>query len=245
MGHGKSDVPAGPRAPPLARTDRTLNKERIINSNISRRRQSALSEGGSEYVGKRAELIRIAARLFREKGYRATKLNDVAVEAGIDRASLYYYIGSKEELLREVIEELLGINLQRAEEISADASLDTEAKLRRIFEMLMLSYEEHYPQMYVYIQEQMHHVTQDDSAWAREILRSTRRFEAIVVNLIGAGVQDGSLRPDIPIKVASNAIFGMYNWTHRWFTPDGALSAADLAKAFNTIFFEGIKAPKA
>jgi len=227
----------------MARSDPT-EADSTISSNMSRRRKSAQSEGAAEYSSKRDELIRIAARLFRQKGYRATKLGDIAVEAGIDRASLYYYIGSKEELLREAIEEVLSSNLARAEQISTDQTLAVKARLSRIFEMLMTSYVENYPQMYVYIQEQMHQVANDKSPWAKNMLRSTRKFEEIVVNLITAGIKTGELRSDIPVKLASNAVFGMFNWTHRWFTPDGKLSAGDIANAFNMIFFQGMTGSK-
>ena len=66
-------------------------------SNISRRRRSAQSDGGADYVAKRTELLRIAARLFKEQGYQSTRLVDIAKEAGLDRATVYYYVGSKEE----------------------------------------------------------------------------------------------------------------------------------------------------
>ena len=66
-------------------------------SNYSRRRESAQNEGGADYAAKREELVRIAARLFKEQGYQATKLADIAREAGMDRATVYYYVGSKEE----------------------------------------------------------------------------------------------------------------------------------------------------
>ncbi len=209
-------------------------------SNISRRRKSALSDGSAEYAAKRDELVRIAARLFREKGYEATRLGDIATAAGIDRASLYYYIGNKEELFRELIEGILALNVARAEKVAADDTLDVVTRLRQIFEILIASYEENYPQLYVYIQEQMHQVGRQEAPWAREIVKNTRRFENLVVELISLGIKTGALRDDVPVRLASNAIFGMFNWTHRWFVPGGGLTGGDVARAFLAIFFDGM-----
>src|SRR2546422_8061974 len=51
---------------------------------------------------RREELTRAAARLFADRGYHATSLADLAEALGIQKASLYHHIGSKEDLLWEV-----------------------------------------------------------------------------------------------------------------------------------------------
>jgi AcrR family transcriptional regulator len=212
------------------------------SSNISRRRKTALSAGGAEYTAKRDELIRLAATLFRQNGYQATRLADIAVAAGIDRASLYYYIGGKEELFRESVEGILDANLAGAQAIAARSQEAVAPRLREIVDLLMASYEAAFPQMYVYIQEQMHQVAKDPSTWAKEILRKTRQFETVVRDLLEEGVQNGEFRSDISARLASNALFGMLNWTHRWFTPGGSLGAQDVSGAFFEIFIGGMRA---
>jgi len=211
-------------------------------SNISRRRRAALSDGGAEYTAKREELVRIAAELFRSQGYHATRLADIGARAGIDRASIYYYFASKEDLFRESVEGILDANLARTEEIAAREGLSVVEQIRLVVELLMRSYEENYPHMYVYIQEQMHQVAREESAWAQEIARKTRSFDAKIVALLRQGVESGELRRDIPVRVASSALFGMFNWTHRWFTPGGSLSARDISNDFCNIFFRGMMA---
>jgi AcrR family transcriptional regulator len=150
------------------------------SSNISRRRRLALSDGGAEYTAKRAELIALAAKLFRENGYQATRLADIADAAGIDRASLYYYVGSKEELFRESVEGILDANLAAAQAVAAKSSEPVASRLRQVVEVILVSYEDNYPHMYVYIQEQMHQVVKEQSAWAKTIVSKTRKLESIV-----------------------------------------------------------------
>ena len=209
------------------------------SSNISRRRRSALADGGPEYAAKREELVRIAALLFKDRGYSKTRLIDIANEAGMDRASVYYYVGSKEELFRESIEGMLSSNLTNAQAIADLVGPSLKEKLTRIVELLMVSYETNYPQMYVYIQEQMHQVAHEEGPWAKGIMQMTRDFEKLVRRLLQDGITAGELRGDISARLASNALFGMFNWTHRWFTPDGPTSAREIAEIFSSIFFDG------
>jgi AcrR family transcriptional regulator len=211
-------------------------------SGIGRRRAAALIDGNEDYKARRAELIRVAAAVFKEKGYEAATLNDVAQRVGADRASLYYYVGGKEELFQEAVREAVEANLAEVERIlQLDAK--PEEKLRLSVERLIWSYEEHYPHMYVYIQEDMRKVASEESEWAREMTRQTRRFESSTLKLIREAMEDGSFRDDIRPELAANALFGMLNWTHRWFKPSQRLTAAQLADSFWAIFFDGMRKP--
>ena len=210
-------------------------------SNISKRRKAALSDGGAEYKAKRSELIRVAAVLFKEKGYKATTLNDIAQLAGLDRATVYYYVGSKEEFLREAIKGVVTRNLAEVDLILGMEDLDPRAKIQRLIERLMISYDESYPYAHVYLQEEMHQVADKRTAWAQDMVRSTRRFEKAVIDLIKKGIDDGIFREDVSVVLAANAIFGMVNWTHRWYKPGGKQSAKEVADTFIKIFFDGME----
>src|SRR3546814_105209 len=85
----------------------------IKASNISKRRSSALKEGSAEYLAKRAELLAIAANQFKTKGYRSAKLAEIGLKAGLDRATVYYYFGSKEELFRECLRSGVEANIKQ------------------------------------------------------------------------------------------------------------------------------------
>lgn len=210
------------------------------NSNISRRRKAALAEGGPEYKAKRDELIRSAATIFKEKGYKATTLNDIAQHAGLDRATVYYYVGSKEEFLREGIKAFAEYNIEDLERIM-EMEVDPREKIRRLIERLLVSYDENYPYAHVYLQEEMHQVADKHTAWAKEMVRHTRRFEKAVMELISQGIEQGSFRSDVPIGLAANAIFGMVNWTHRWYKPSSKQTPQQVADTFVKIFLQGME----
>lgn len=210
-------------------------------SNIARRRKTALSDGSDDYKVKRDEIVKAASRLFKERGYKSTTLAHVAEVAGVDRATVYYYVGSKEELFREAVQDLVNQNAAKAQSIFRSKELDAGQKLKQLVEALMCSYEEHYPHMYVYIQEEMHQVDGDTSEWAQAMSRHTRRWETIFIKLVEEGMAEGIFRSDLPATISVNALFGMLNWTHRWFKPGGKRDAKEIAACFSEIFFTGMQ----
>jgi AcrR family transcriptional regulator len=212
-------------------------------SRISQRRRTAQRNGRADYAAKRAEIIAAAAEVFREKGYQAATLNDVAERLGTDRASLYYYVADKQELFHESIKGVLEQNLSQAEEIYA-SDLPPLEKLSALVATLLESYEANYPHMFVYIQEDMAQIAKEESSWATEMVNQTRRMERIFFAVVEDAVAAGDFRDDVSPRVATYALFGMMNWTHRWFEPGKKLSAADLAAAFASIFGDGMKKPK-
>lgn len=210
-------------------------------SNISQRRQSALKDGSSEYLAKRLELVSFAAQKFKQNGYRATSLAEIGHKAGLDRATVYYYFGSKEELFRECLREGVDANIKECVRISGDDKLSPRQRLRAVIQQLMSAYDANYPNMYVYIQEEMERIASEKSVWAQQLAEQTRRFEQIVLKLIAELRASGEFRRDIPVSLAANAIFGMLNWTHRWYGPGGSHSAQEVSDAFAAIFFDGME----
>lgn len=214
------------------------------SSNISRRRKSALVDGSSDYLAKRAELVEISGRKFKKNGFRATTLAEIGRKAGLDRATVYYYFASKEELFRECLRVGVDENINECKRIANDTALTTAERLRGVISQLMRAYDQHYPYMYVYIQEDMDRITGEKSAWAQEIVSQTRKFERIVMNLISEMIEGGEMRSDIPVSIAANAVFGMLNWTHRWYQPGGSNPAGQVSEGFCDIFFDGMALPK-
>lgn len=210
-------------------------------SGISRRREAARRDGGPAYQEKRQEVIRAAATVFREKGFRGASLSDIAQELRTDRASLYYYFASKEALFNEVVQEASEANLQSALAI-LDSSDDAATKIGRLVRSLMDSYARHYPYLHVYIQENLNHVAADDSEWAKRMHLVNRQYHETVISIIQQGLEDGVLRPVGPAKVIAYGLMGLVNSTHQWFTPNSILTAGDVAAVYTEVLLKGLEA---
>ena len=209
-------------------------------SKNSRRRRAALIDGSSDYLARRSEIIHVAAGLFKDKGFNRTSFNDIASYSGIERAALYYYFGSKEELFREACKGTFDRNIADIETINSIPSISAADKLAMLMERLMIYFDECYPYCYIYLQERVNTIASDEDPWAQEMIASTKRVEAAYKALIGEAIKAGQLRQDVPIALAANAIFGMLNWTHQWYEPDGKYDANSISVAFRRIFFEGM-----
>jgi len=210
-----------------------------MTSGIARRRKAARDEGGAAYLERRAELVQAAAGVFREKGLSQATLNDVADAIGGDRASLYYYFASKQELFHEVVLEAVEANVQRAEDIHAQ-DLGAPEKVRALVHALLGSYAEHYPFLYVYIQENLNQVSDDDSPWAHQMKKLNSRYDVAVVGIVEQGVEEGSFRSLTSPRILAYGLIGMLNWTHRWFNPE-TFSASEVAEAYAQVLLGGLR----
>ena len=215
----------------------------MAGSQIGRRREAALSGGRNAYVERRKKLIQAAARVFQEKGFGAASLGDVAIELGTDRASLYYYVSSKEELFHAVVFHVAEENVLVAETIR-DSDLPPADKLAEMIHELMLSYEKHYPYLYVYIQEKMAsfepEADQESSVWASDMFSLNTRYEAAINAVLREGIDQGVFKSLAPERVIAYGIVGMVNWSHRWFRPEGRLSADQISRAYAEIALKGL-----
>ncbi|MBV9921003.1 MAG: TetR/AcrR family transcriptional regulator [Pseudonocardia sp.] len=213
-----------------------------MTSGIGRRRAAARDEGSQEYRERRAEIVRAAARIFMENGFRATKLNDIAEALNMDRASLYYYVGGKEELFHEVVGGAVAANADAAEAIRRGPGTAPE-KLHTLITSLMVSYAENYPFLYVYIQENLSTVSPDRSSWSREMRRHNKRYENAVVEIVQSGIDEGSVRADTTAWVIAYGIIGMVAWSNRWFDPNSSpVDAQTIGTNYADVIVDGLRA---
>ncbi|MGE4242047.1 TetR/AcrR family transcriptional regulator [Ramlibacter sp.] len=206
-----------------------------MTSNIGRRRAAAMQQDAQAYSSRRREIVEAAARLFRRKGYASTSFNDIAEELGTDRATIYYYVASKKELLLEAVREAVEGVAKGALAIRKSEATPPE-KLRRVIEALLNSYSDNYPNQFVYIQEGMAVDKEQD----KDLFKFGKLYEKCVVEILQEGIADGSFRPDGDAKVLMYGILGALNWTHRWMNPQGRLSAKEIAALFSAVFLEGL-----
>lgn len=213
----------------------------LMTSGISKRRQLAKEEGSAAYDKRRREIVQAATKVFNEQGFRGTSLAEVAKYLKIDRASLYYYVGSKSELFNEVVREVSEINIITAESIEREQS-PTPDKLLKLVRLLMESYATYFPLLYVYIRENQTVLKEDTSVWAVEMRALNRRYDHAVTAIVQAGIDDGTIRASAPAWVIAYGIIGMVNSTNRWFDPGKSkIDASEVGRAFAEMIVDGIR----
>lgn len=87
-----------------------------------------------EYDERHAEFLAVAQRLFYQRGYDGTSVQAIIDAVGVAKGTFYHYFDSKEDLLDELVERMLGDQLRELEPLIQNPSLDALTKLNRIFE---------------------------------------------------------------------------------------------------------------
>jgi TetR/AcrR family transcriptional regulator, cholesterol catabolism regulator len=215
----------------------------MATSGIEARRKAALEDGSASYIARRAEIIQAAARVFRDLGFDVATLRDVAEALNTDRATLYYYIGSKEELLQEIVRDSLARDVRVAEAVKRSRA-SSHDKIRTLIKAMVDSYVETYPLTAVYM-EDFGRVARQDSEWATDVIARTRKYQSLVRSIMEKGRRDGTLRADLPVDLSSLALFGMVNWMHRWYRPGPGVkwTPEDVTKTITEIFLGGYGIP--
>ncbi|OGO40713.1 MAG: hypothetical protein A2Z03_02935 [Chloroflexi bacterium RBG_16_56_8] len=176
-----------------------------------------------------------AVRIFRQKGYHAASMQDIADAVGLQKGSLYHYISSKEELLFKIFERSTGAQTQRLQEIIASEDPPVE-KLRRAIEAHVTALCEHLDIYTVYLSERRTLAGKTQAQVRKEAERHARLLEEII--------QEGITRRDfraVDSKIAAHAILGMCNWLYQWYSPDGRLTSQAIAEIFADLAIGGLE----
>lgn len=215
----------------------------VTSSAIGRRRTAAKEDATAAYDQRRKEITEAAVRVFNRLGFTGASISAVAAELNIDRATLYYYIGSKEELFDEILRNVIEKNATIASRILA-SKMSPRRKLRDMITALMSSYGANYPLIYIYMRENLGHVSDSRTQWSKHMRKLNREIENAIISIIEEGYQDGSLRNVGSSRVVAFGVLGIIGWTHRWFRPDQSeVSAEEIGKTYAEIILSGLETP--
>jgi AcrR family transcriptional regulator len=181
------------------------------------------------------EIIAAAAAIFKAKGYQAATTRDIASAVGIQQATLYYYVSSKEELLYLVVREPIAELYAQVEAI-LQATLPARVKIERGLQAHLAAFDENYPHMFVFVQE-LHNVVQALQDRLRDF---PRRYQQLWEDILRQGVAAGELRGDLDVESTTLMILGMCNWMFRWYRKGGRLDTATLARQYASAILDGI-----
>jgi AcrR family transcriptional regulator len=173
---------------------------------------------------RRADLIRAAGHLFREKGYDATTIRDIAAAVGMRSGSPFYHFRSKQEMLKAVVLEGMLSALATIEAVAARRLGPREtfqALIRAHLDIILRSGGDFAPVL-------LHEWRSLSDESRAEIVATKDRYEGIWQKALKDLKKAGFIRDDS--SLARLLIFGSINWTAQWYRPDGKLSIDQLAK---------------
>lgn len=186
-------------------------------------------------VTKKDTIVATAAALFREKGYAASSMRDLADKVGVEAASLYNHIKSKSEILQDicfnVANRFMG-HIEKVESGNANAIEKIETILRFHIHQMIHNYEE------VYVSDREWKHLEDPYLSNFQTLRRTyrKRFAAIIED----GIKNKELKNiDAPtaVLIMLHAVAGIESW-HR---STQKIDADELEKNMVLIMVEGLR----
>lgn len=190
---------------------------------------------GPNYEVKRQEIIDKAAVLFAKQGYAATGIAELGKVVGLAKGALYYYIGSKENLLVEIQDRVLGPLLTSARRIAV-LDEDPVLRLRLLSETLLEIILARLDHIWVY-EHDYRHLTGSNRT---RLLRQRREFERIVLDLLIAAMDAGAFRQLDP-RLAMLQFLNLHNHTYQWARPDGPWDAELLSREYCTTLISGFR----
>jgi TetR/AcrR family transcriptional regulator, cholesterol catabolism regulator len=180
-------------------------------------------------------IIETAARLFRERGFSATSMRDLAEQVGVEAASLYNHISSKAELLQEIcfkVANKFTNNIDALEATDSSAIGKIEAILRFHIQQMVNHYEE------VYVSDrEWKHLTEP---YLNNMQTQRRAYRQRLALIIEEGIQKGEIKKiDAPtaVLIMLHAISGIESW-HR---STKKISGEVLEENMVTILIGGLK----
>jgi len=183
----------------------------------------------------RADIVQAAAQVFRQKGYHAASMQDIADAVGLQKASLYHHFASKQDILLEILDKALDILIAEMQAV-LDMDLPPEQQLRQA----MRAYIDRVTQEASLAAVLQHeHRNLDPRRRASHITRRDR-YDKLWRELIRRGIERGAFRR-LDERMVSFALLGIQNWVITWYRPEGRLSASEIADQFADMMLSGLR----
>ena len=191
----------------------------------------------TEKNGSRKDVIvRKAATLFREKGYKAASMRDLAEAVGVEAASLYNHIKSKSELLHELVFNVANRFVLKIDEIESE-EISSLKKMEKILRFHIVEMIHQYEEVYVSDREWKHL----SDPYLSNYQNQRRVYRKRLAAIIEEGIRNKEIKPiDAPtvVLIFLHAVSGIESW-HR---STKKISAEELEQNMVAILIDGLKA---
>jgi TetR/AcrR family transcriptional regulator, cholesterol catabolism regulator len=184
----------------------------------------------------REDVVRVAGRLFAQRGYHGTSMRDLAAELGLFGSSLYSHISSKEDLLVEVVERGAGLfqdSAERAQAVEGSAAEVLQALVAGHIGVVLDNLDE--------VRTFLNEAWVLDQPHRDRVLAARDQYERAFRTVLNQGRGDGSFSRAIDPKLAAIFILSILNAVERWYRPGGRIDRTQLVEELTGFVMEGLQ----
>ncbi|GAA3435420.1 TetR/AcrR family transcriptional regulator [Kutzneria kofuensis] len=181
------------------------------------------SQGRGELTPMESRILRAAVKLFAEKGFDATTVQEVVSHAEVTKGALYHYFDSKDDLLYEIYHSLIGLQTADLDRIIAEGASAKET-VRAIMVNLVVTTAARIDETAVFVRE-MHKLDSERMAAFRA---DRRRYQRTFRDVIAKAQASGEFSSVVPADTAVLIALGVVNQLPTWYRPDGPKSPEQL-----------------
>ena len=172
---------------------------------------------------KRERILEEAVKLFYERGFSGTTLDDIAGKLGVTKPFIYTHFRSKVELLEAVCRPTIEMSMDAIARAAETDGTPGERLYRGVVDFTKVVLQRQ-ANIAVYFREEKHL----SASGLEEINALRKRFDRLLSALLQEGVESGMFRI-ADIRVSALAIGGMVSWAYTWYQPGGRLSFDEIA----------------
>ncbi|WP_438387187.1 TetR/AcrR family transcriptional regulator [Actinopolyspora saharensis] len=179
-------------------------------------------------------LLRTAVKVFHERGYDGTSMEDLAKRLGITKSAIYHHVSSKQELLRMGVDRALDALFAVLDEPRSREG-DPMDRLHHVVWRSVEVLIDELPFVTLLLR------VRGNSKVERQALARRREFDHLVGELVAEAERTGNLRSDLDPALTSRLLFGMVNSLIEWYRPRQGLSKDEIAETVTRLAFDGMK----
>ncbi|WP_344106144.1 TetR/AcrR family transcriptional regulator [Nocardiopsis rhodophaea] len=181
-------------------------------------------------------MLSAATRLFAEKGFDRTSVQEIVDAAGVTKGAMYHYFASKDDLLAEVYERILRMQMTRLEEIAASEGPVAD-RLGRAAADVVVSTIANLDDATIFFRS-MHQLS---AAKQREVRADRRRYHELFRSLITEGQREGVFAARVPADLVVDFYFGSVHHLSTWYRADGALTPDEIGAHYARLLLDALR----
>lgn len=183
-------------------------------------------------------LLSTATKLFAERGFAGTSVQDLVEAAGVTKGAMYHYFASKEDLLYEIYARVLRTQLERLEKFAAEEGPVAE-RLRDAAADVVVTTIGSLEDVTIFFRSMQHLSARKQ----REVRRERRRYHETFCAMVAEGQKLGSVRDDVRPDLVADYFFGAVHHLPTWYQPRGPLSAKAVGDYFSDMLLASLRPP--